>query len=79
MELNYVKNSNNLPGILNCGLFICDTSGKLLNCNETFFHKLGYSNKTEIQINLNGVFYEKLNHEQNIIHHIVNTRNYYLS
>ena len=48
MELNYVKNSNILPGNLNCGLFICDTSGKLLNCNETFFHKLGYSNKTEI-------------------------------
>ena len=59
MELNFVKNSNNLPGNLKCGLFICDTSGKLLNCNETFFHKLGYSNKTEILQKHTGEIYFK--------------------
>jgi two-component sensor histidine kinase len=59
MELNYVKNSNNLPGNLNCGLFTCDTSGKLLNCNETFFQKLGYSNKTEILQKHTGKIYFK--------------------
>jgi two-component sensor histidine kinase len=72
MELNYVKNLNNLPGNLNYGLFICDTSGKLLNCNETFFHKLGYSNKTEILQKHSGEIYFKDSNDS-FISHLGNT------
>lgn len=48
MKLNLTINSNNSSEKSNCSFFICDNYGKLLNCNETFFQKLGYSSKNEI-------------------------------
>ncbi len=46
---------------LNSGFFLCDMKGNVLNCNDDFSKKLGYSNKEELLIlPINELYYNNI-------------------